>query len=70
MPELRRKLSLFDMTMIAVGSTIDSGIFFMPALIAKALLSPLWILGVQMTTDLWVLEELFERNYMMQVNLL
>ncbi len=49
MPELRRELSLFDMTMIAIGSTIGSGIFLTPALIAKALPSPLWILGV------WVL---------------
>lgn len=46
MPELRRELSLFDMTMIAVGSTIGSGIFLTPALIAKALPSPLWILGI------------------------
>ena len=42
MPELRRELSLFDMTMIAIGS----GIFLTPALIAKTLRSPLWILGV------------------------
>jgi APA family basic amino acid/polyamine antiporter len=49
MAELRRELSLFDMTMIAIGSTIGSGIFLTPALIAKALPSPLWILGV------WVL---------------
>ncbi|MEK6756508.1 MAG: amino acid permease, partial [Bacteroidota bacterium] len=46
MAELRRELSLFDMTMIAIGSTIGSGIFLTPALIAKALPSPLWILGV------------------------
>jgi APA family basic amino acid/polyamine antiporter len=49
MAELRRELSLFDMTMIAVGSSIGSGIFLTPALIAKALPSPLWILGI------WVL---------------
>jgi APA family basic amino acid/polyamine antiporter len=46
MPELRRELSLFDMTMISIGSTIGSGIFLTPALIAKALPSPVWILGV------------------------
>jgi APA family basic amino acid/polyamine antiporter len=46
MTELRRELTLFDMTMIAIGSTIGSGIFLTPALIAKALPSPLWILGV------------------------
>jgi basic amino acid/polyamine antiporter, APA family len=49
MTELRRELTLFDMTMIAIGSTIGSGIFLTPALIAKALPSPSWILG------LWVL---------------
>ena len=49
MAELRRELSLFDMTMIAVGSSIGSGIFLTPALIAKALPSPIWILGI------WVL---------------
>jgi basic amino acid/polyamine antiporter, APA family len=46
MTELRRELSLFDMTMIAIGSSIGSGIFLTPALIAKALPSPLWILGI------------------------
>jgi amino acid permease len=30
MPELRRELTLFDMTMIAIGSTIGSGIFLTP----------------------------------------
>jgi APA family basic amino acid/polyamine antiporter len=34
------------MTMIAVGSSIGSGIFLTPALIAKALPSPIWILGI------------------------
>ena len=46
MAELRRELSLFDMTMIAIGSSIGSGIFLTPALIAKALPSPVWILGI------------------------
>ena len=46
MPELRRELSSFDMTMIAIGSTIGSGILLTPALIAKALPSPAWILGL------------------------
>ncbi|MCX6135652.1 MAG: amino acid permease [Ignavibacteriales bacterium] len=49
MADLRRELSLFDMTMIAIGSSIGSGIFLTPALIAKALPSPVWILGI------WVL---------------
>ena len=46
MPELRRELSLFDMTMIAIGSAIGSGIFLTPALIARVLPSAAWILGV------------------------
>lgn len=46
MPELRRALTLFDLTMIAIGSSIGSGIFLTPALVARALPSPLWILGV------------------------
>ncbi|MGB2867900.1 MAG: amino acid permease [Bacteroidota bacterium] len=46
MATLRRELTLFDLTMIAIGSSIGSGIFLTPSLIAKALPSPLWILGV------------------------
>jgi APA family basic amino acid/polyamine antiporter len=46
MAELKRDLSLFDLTMIAIGSSIGSGIFLTPALVANALPSPLWILGV------------------------
>ena len=46
MADLRRELSLFDMTMIAIGSSIGSGIFLTPALIAKALPSPAWIIGI------------------------
>ncbi len=45
MTELRRELSTFDLTMIAIGSTIGSGIFLTPSSIAHALPSPLWILG-------------------------
>ncbi len=44
--ELRRALTLFDLTMIAIGGSIGSGIFLTPALVARALPSPLWILGV------------------------
>jgi len=44
--ELKRELSRFDMTMIAIGSTIGSGIFLTPALIAHALPSPGWIVGI------------------------
>ena len=46
MPSLKRSLSLFDMTMIAIGSSIGSGIFLTPALIAHQIDSPLWILGL------------------------
>lgn len=44
--ELRRSLTFFDMTMIAIGGTIGSGIFLTPSLIAQALPSPFLILGV------------------------
>ena len=46
MTELKRALTAFDLTMIAVGASIGSGIFLTPALVANALPSPLWILGV------------------------
>ena len=50
MPELRKKLTLFGLTMIAVGSCIGSGIFITPAQIAGAvpnavLLLAVWALG-------------------------
>jgi basic amino acid/polyamine antiporter, APA family len=50
MPQLRQSLTLFDMTMIAIGGTIGSGIFLTPALIAHALPSPwlivfAWVVG-------------------------
>lgn len=45
MAELRRSLTLFDMTMIAIGGTIGSGIFLTPSLIAHAVPSPVLILG-------------------------
>ncbi len=46
MTELRRSLTLFDMTMIAIGGTIGSGIFLTPSLVARALPSPWLILAV------------------------
>lgn len=46
MAELKQQLSRFDMTMIAIGSTIGSGIFLTPALIAHTLPSPGWIIGI------------------------
>jgi len=46
MTELKRELTTFDLTMIAIGSTIGSGIFLTPSSIAQALPSPIWIFGV------------------------
>ncbi|MEW5981200.1 MAG: amino acid permease [Acidobacteriota bacterium] len=43
---LRRNLTLFDMTMIAIGGTIGSGIFLTPATIARDVHTPWLILGV------------------------
>lgn len=50
MAQLEQRLTLFDMIMIAVGSTIGSGIFLTPSMIAHALPSPpmmllVWIVG-------------------------
>lgn len=50
MPKLERDLSLFGLTMIAIGSCIGSGIFLTPSQIASHLLSPslimlVWLLG-------------------------
>jgi len=46
MTQLKRALGRFDLTMIAIGGTIGSGIFLTPSLIARNLESPLLILGV------------------------
>ncbi len=46
MADLKRRLTLFDMTMIAIGGTIGSGIFLTPSLIAHHLGSPWLMLGV------------------------
>jgi APA family basic amino acid/polyamine antiporter len=47
---LKRSLSKFDLTMIAIGSTIGSGIFLTPALVARelpalGLIAAVWIAG-------------------------
>ena len=44
MTTLRRELTLFDLTMISIGSTIGSGIFLTPALISRTLVSPGWVI--------------------------
>ena len=54
MAELKRSLTLFDMTMIAIGGTIGSGIFLTPSLIAHHLPSPwmmlaVWVVGGAIT---------------------
>jgi basic amino acid/polyamine antiporter, APA family len=46
MPQLKQNLTFFDLSMIAIGSVIGSGIFLTPSLIAKSLPSPMWILFV------------------------
>ncbi|MCI0513177.1 amino acid permease [candidate division KSB1 bacterium] len=46
MTTLKKDLSLFDLTMIAIGSVIGSGIFLTPNLIARTLMLPQWILLV------------------------
>jgi APA family basic amino acid/polyamine antiporter len=50
MPELRRELTLYGLTMVAIGSCVGSGIFLTPAQIAAQLPSPwmilvIWTLG-------------------------
>jgi len=46
MTQLRQSLTLFDMTMIAIGATIGSGIFLTPSIAAQALPSPALMLAV------------------------
>lgn len=55
MPQLKQKLTLFDMTMIAIGSTIGSGIFLTPSSIMRALPSPKWTLLVWIAGGLMAL---------------
>ncbi|HOC19513.1 MAG TPA: amino acid permease [Vicinamibacterales bacterium] len=54
-PGLRQSLTLFDVTMIAIGGTIGSGIFLTPSLIAQALPSPWLILGAWLVGGLMAL---------------
>jgi len=46
MTELRRELTLYGLTMVAIGSCIGSGIFLTPSQIASVLPAPLLILAV------------------------
>lgn len=43
---LQRELGLFPATMIVVGGIIGGGIFFTPAVVARALPSGSWVLGI------------------------
>ncbi len=50
MPQLKKELSRFDLTMIAIGSMIGSGIFLTPSIIARAIPLPsliifVWLIG-------------------------
>ena len=54
MAEFKRSLTLFDMTMIAIGGTIGSGIFLTPSSIAQAISAPwlimaVWVVGGMIT---------------------
>ena len=55
MAELKKALSRFDLIMIAIGSTIGSGIFLTPALIANSLHSPIYILLIWLVGGLLIL---------------
>ena len=46
MPKLRKELTLYGLTMVAIGSCVGSGIFLTPAQIAGHLPSPWMILLV------------------------
>src|SRR5512135_3182113 len=45
MSDLKQDLTRFDLTMIAIGGTIGSGIFLTPSLVAHSLEAPLLILS-------------------------
>jgi basic amino acid/polyamine antiporter, APA family len=53
--ELKKALSRFDLIMIAIGSTIGSGIFLTPALIANSLHSPAYIIIIWLVGGLLIL---------------
>ena len=55
MAQLKQSLTLFDMTMIAIGATIGSGIFLTPSIVAQALPVPWLILAVWVVGGLMAL---------------
>ena len=48
--EFRRELGLYDATMVVIGSMIGSGIFLVPATMARFLGSPGWLLAAWVIT--------------------
>jgi APA family basic amino acid/polyamine antiporter len=46
MSELRRDLTLFDSISLVIGTIIGSGIFLVPAEIARAVHTPGWMLAI------------------------
>ena len=55
MAQLKQTLTLFDITMIAIGATIGSGIFLTPSIVAAALPVPMLILAVWVAGGLMAL---------------
>lgn len=55
MAELKRQLTLFDLSLIAIGSVIGSGIFLTPSLVFQALPSPSGVLALWVFIGLAVL---------------
>lgn len=53
--ELKKALSRFDLIMIAIGSTIGSGIFLTPSIIANSLHSPFYIILVWLAGGILIL---------------
>src|SRR3954466_9969964 len=45
-PALRRRLGLFDATMLVMGGIVGSGIFLNPARVAASVHTPLFIVGI------------------------
>ena len=45
-PQLRRRLGLFDATMLVMGGIVGSGIFLNPAVVAQSVPAPVLIVGI------------------------
>ena len=55
MTELKRELNVFDLTMVAIGSTIGAGIFLTPGVVAQSLPAAPWIVLVWIVGGLWAI---------------